>query len=524
MEHKVSHHLSNKVALYHGDCLEVMRTLPDNSVDAVISDPPYGLSSPPDVAVVLNHWLNDEEYHHTSKGFMSAEWDSFVPGPLVWKEAFRVLKPGGHLLCFAGSRTHDLMGMSIRLAGFEIRDNIAWLFAQGFPKSLNVAKAIDKAGGVSPRAQSEILRTARERKNLSRLDVANMVGCTESSVRDWEEGRARKSGNPREFLVPSSEYRTALADLLGYTTDERRIVATATDRRADGTVLGLGHSGVKYGDTSTDHATTWDGWGTSLKPAMEPITVARKPLEGTVADNVLKYGTGGINIDASRVAMSEADARNINAKHAGMNVEEYDRPPGTSLNLSVKPMKMIMAHAHDLGRFPANVILSHAEACGTSEMPASCVDDCPVAELDSQSGTSVSRVGKPRASKNRENAVFSDTTTGFSTATGPEYNDTGGASRFFSAFRFESKAKKKEKPIVNGIQHVTTKPLNLMRHLVRMSTPPGGVILEPFGGSGTTAEAAVLEGFDCIIIEREADFCALITERLSKHAPTESVV
>ena len=459
MSPQISKYLDNTVALYHGDCLEVMKKLTDNSVDSIVCDPPYGLSAPPDVAVVLNHWLNDEEYKHSSKGFMNADWDSFVPGPLVWKEAFRVLKPGGYLLAFSGSRTHDLMGMSIRLAGFEIRDNIAWLHAQGFPKSLDVAKAIDKKAGAD----------------------RPIVGTTASG------GFAHVNANNKSHGYRPNAYNEA-------------------------------GNAIRSDDPVTDEAQTWSGWGTALKPAMEPITVARKPLQGTVAANVLEYGTGAINIDASRVAMSKADAKNINAKHAGMNADEYERAPGVSLNLSVNPMKLKPASAHDKGRFPANVILSHAEDCGTTEMHGSCVDGCPVAELDSQSGTSVSRVGKPRASKNRQNAVFSDKTTGFSTTTGPEYDDNGGASRFFSAFRFESKAKKKEKPVVNGISHVTVKPLMLIRHLTRMVTPPGGVTLDPFGGSGTTAEAAILEGFDCIIVEREADFCALIEERLSKHA------
>ena len=509
------------VALYNGDCLEVMKTLPDNAVDSVVCDPPYGLSAPPDVAVVLNHWLNDEEYKHSGKGFMGKDWDSFVPGPLVWKEAFRVLKPGGYLLAFASSRTSDLMGMSIRLAGFEIRDNIAWLYASGFPKSLDVAKAIDKAGlGTSEHFDmAGHIRARRRAAGVSVREMASWFPQHSAVCHNWERTDAGQR-------IPTAIDYTVLIDRLdcyhdgliyAQREDARKLSGTTTDRRGDGSVIGLGHSGTEWEYTS-DLAKKWNGWGTAMKPAMEPITVARKPFQGTVAVNVLKYGTGAINIDASRVAMSKADAKNINAKHAGMNADEYERAPGVSLNLSVNPMKLKPASAHDKGRFPANVILSHAEDCGTTEMHGSCVDGCPVAELDSQSGTSVSRVGKPRASKNRQNAVFSDKTTGFSTTTGPEYDDNGGASRFFSSFRFESKATKKEKPVVNGISHVTVKPLTLIRYLTKMVTPPGGVTLDPFGGSGTTAEAAILEGFDCIIVERESDFCALIEERLSKHA------
>jgi DNA modification methylase len=408
----ISQHLGQNVALYNGDCLAVMRTLPDNSVDSVITDPPYGLSAPPDIAVVLNHWLNDEEYLHSAKGFMNSAWDSFVPGPLVWKEVFRVLKPGGHLVAFAGSRTHDLMGMSIRLAGFEIRDSISWVSAQGMPKSLNVQKALAKQGN--------------------------------------------------------------------------------------------------------EDADNWTGFGTALKPASEPITVARKPLAGTVTANVLAHGTGALNIDGCRTSMSDADAANINAKHAGMDPATYERQPGTSLNLSVNPMALKQAEAHADGRWPTNFILSHSPDCGSDDNLWSCTPECPIPELDAQSGQSTSTSGKHRASKPRD-GVFNGANSGLSTATGPEYDDAGGASRFFPTFVFGAKAKKHERPNVEGVAHSTVKPLSVMRWLVRLITPPGGVVLEPFGGSGTTAEAAILEGFDCIIIERETDFCSLIEQRMSKH-------
>ena len=133
--------------IYNIDCLEGLKKLKDNSIDSDVTDPPYGLSKEPNIEEVLNHWLNDTKYEHPSKGFMGKEWDSFVPSPIIWKEVYRVLKPGGYMLCFAGTRTYDLMCMGIRLAGFEIRDMISWLYGQGFPKSHNISKAIDKKLG-----------------------------------------------------------------------------------------------------------------------------------------------------------------------------------------------------------------------------------------------------------------------------------------------------------------------------------------------------------------------------------------
>src|SRR5690606_11089525 len=214
--------------LYEGDCLEVLRELPSESVDAVVTDPPYGLSREPDIEEVLRHWLAGDDYKHRGGGFMGKTWDSFVPGPAVWREVFRVVKPGGHILCFAGTRTVDLMGISLRLGGFEIRDCLQWLYGYGFPKSLDVSKAIDTMLGA-------------ERKIAGLKPYTN-----DGSIR----GNSYNKG--------------------GYDRVQLPITVPATPE-----------------------AKQWEGWGTALKPAVEPLILARKPLsEATVAENVLKWGTG----------------------------------------------------------------------------------------------------------------------------------------------------------------------------------------------------------------------------------------
>ena len=232
--------------IIHGDCLEELKKLEDNSVDAVITDPPYGLSNtkPAQVADVLKAWVTGDTVSVPAKrgGFMGKDWDSFVPPPAVWEECMRVLKPGGHMAVFAGARTQDLMGLSIRLAGFEIRDTLGWIYGSGFPKSMDVSKAIDKAAGA-------------EREVLGAGPYATRGRRTDNSV-------------------------------YGTSTASNSEVITAP---------------------ATPEAKQWDGWGTALKPAIEPIILARKPLDGTVANNVLAHGVGGLNIDACRVGMSDAD-------------------------------------------------------------------------------------------------------------------------------------------------------------------------------------------------------------------------
>lgn len=446
------------VTLFHGDCLDVLRELPDESVHAVVTDPPYGLEFMGrdwDGADGFRRSLNaadagrENVFGRASRtspeyraGSVFEEWCE------AWaRECLRILKPGGHLLAFGGSRTWHRLAVGIEDAGFEMRDSIAWLYGSGFPKSLDVAKAIDKAGGESPEAQARVLKAARERAGHTRKWVATKINCTEASVRDWEEGRARAKGGPVEYIMASPAYRAAIADLLGYSADERAIVGVADDRRGDGSVIGLGHSGKEYGGATTDAAKHWEGWGTALKPAFEPIVVARKPLAGTVAANVLAHGTGALNINKARTGR---------------------------------------------GSWPTNVALDASQA----------------AAVDEQTMVTQSRIGRPRGAAAGDGWGM--------TKTGTEYDDEGGASRFFPTFRYEAKAPTSERPVVNGVAHPTVKPLELMQWLVRLVTPKGGTVLEPFAGSGTTVEACLREGFDVIAIEREADYLPLIEKRIRK--------
>lgn len=389
------------VKLYHGDCLDILRQLPESSVDAIVTDPPYGLAntSPERVADTIVRWVNgDRDYLPGGSGFMGKAWDAFVPPVSAWDECLRVLKPGGHLLAFTGSRTHDLMTLGLRLAGFDIRDSIAWLYGSGFPKSLDVSKAIDK--------MFDIERTPD-------VEVPETLGGKQ-----------------------------------------------------------------------------WEGWGTALKPAHEPICVARKPLAGTVADNVLEHGTGALNIDGCRIE-SDEDTRRPTSGGGGL--------AGTS-TFRQRARTVSEIPERD-GRWPSNVLL----------------DDTQAAELDRQSGTSTSR-----RSAGRNGTDTAESTWGLNRSEDGErgHDDTGGASRFFPTFRYEAKAPTDERPRVDGIAHPTVKPLDLMQWLVRLVTPPGGVVLDPFAGSGTTLEAAVRENFHAIGIERETDYLPLIEQRLRKPVQT----
>jgi len=436
--------------LLKGNNLELLPTLADNSVDSIVTDPPYGLGNPdPDYIIkAIQLWASGDRSHiPEGKGFMGKSWDAFVPPPAVWDECFRVLKPGGHLLAFAGTRTYDLMGISIRMAGFEIRDSIGWVYGSGFPKSLDVSKAIDKAAGVE-----------RERVELI--------------------GGALNSGTSNGWNGSSSH--SATAPLAG----TKQVNAP-----------------------STPEAQQWQGWGTALKPALEPIVVARKPLIGTVAENVLTYGTGGLNIDASRIGNEKISTHN--APKGTFAGGEPDRGSDTS------------SYQTHTGRWPANLILDEY----TAEL------------LDEQSGISKSEGGNQNNRKTKDSFISGTSATLSSVPSG--YGDIGGASRFFYVAKASKRDRnegleelpdhewrddgaaipqRNDRPFLpSKNHHPTVKPTDLMRYLVKLVTPPNGIVLDPFTGSGSTGKAAILEGFDFIGIELTEDYWPIIEGRL-KHA------
>ena len=495
-----------KATIIHGDCLEELKNLDDNSIDAVICDPPYGLSNtkPQQVADVLKAWVTGDTVSVPAKrgGFMGKDWDSFVPPPAVWEECMRVLKPGGHMAVFAGARTQDLMGLSIRLAGFEIRDTLGWIYGSGMPKSLDVSKAIDRSNGENRNRQLEFTEWMRS------------TGITATQI---NEATDTNMGN--HYLTAASQPAIATADMFDKLrpllpeVPERieRLVAERTGIEwtdyVKREVVGKHKSGLHTGPSgvgghgeggavtapATSEAQRWDGWGTALKPAIEPIILARKPLDGTVANNVLAHGVGGLNIDACRVSHNEPEdhTKRVSPKLSGVYGDGTVRAESDSLR-SPAPA----------GRFPANVLL----------------DEHAAKEMDKQSGNRRGFAGGGDTPGEVGNDVYGK---GWKRNENPQYySDEGGASRFFPVFKYQAKAPKKERPVVERedgtkIQHPTVKPLTLLEWLVELITPPGGVVLDPFAGSGTTLQAALNKGFTPIGIEQDADYIKLIEQRLA---------
>lgn len=401
----------------NGNSRDVLRAMADASVDSVVCDPPYEL------------------------GFMGKRWDAsgIAYDVGLWAEVLRVLKPGGHLLAFGGTRTYHRMACAIEDAGFEVRDSIHWIYGSGFPKSLDVSKAIDKAAG----AEREIIG-----RSLSAL-------------------RRSTSPNPmdRDAGIKNS----------------KEVLVTAP---------------------ATEAARQWAGWGTALKPAHEPIVVARKPLDGTVAANVLAHGTGAINVDATRVGYaSESDRAKLAA-----GVEAIKRRGGTMANSWKNSSDLSGANdASTIGRWPPNILLSHAPDCGDE-----CADGCAVAEMDGQSGTLKS--GSRKAGEYETQGYMGAKVNPMPAIVG----DAGGASRFFPVFRYQAKAPTSERfAASDGTRHPTQKPVALMRWLVRLVTPPNGLVLDPFTGSGSTGVAAVLEGFRFAGVELSPEYVEIARARVA---------
>lgn len=362
--------------IHCGDNMEFLATLPDNCVDSIVTDPPYGLS------------------------FMGKKWDYDVPTVALWAECLRVLKPGGHLLAFAGTRTQHRMAVRIEDAGFEIRDMMAWVYGSGFPKSLDISKAIDKAAGA-----------------------------------------------------------------------EREVISSVTDRRGDGTVYGVGHSGtMTSNDPVTAAAAQWHGWGTALKPALEPITLARKPLTGTVAANVLQHGTGGLNIDGCRVG------------------DEVIKTNGRGSQTGSTPIVPLGAHYEGgthTGRWPANLLHDGGDYFGEQSRFFYCAK---ASKADRNYGCDLLQEVPAHDMVNRDPGSdgMNSPRAGAGRTTGAKNN------------------------------HPTVKPIELMRYLCRLVTPPGGIVLDPFTGSGSTAVGAVLEGFVFFGAELDEGYHKIATARLDK--------
>jgi site-specific DNA-methyltransferase (adenine-specific) len=409
--------------ILHGNNLDILPTLADNSIDSIVTDPPYEL------------------------GFMGKKWDSsgIAYSVELWQQCLRVLKPGGHLLSFGGTRTYHRVAVAIEDAGFELRDSIAWLYGSGFPKSMDVSKAIDKQSGY----EGEVIGTEV-------IDIGMQGGSMHA-------GRETKLAE-RQIKTLSSE------------------------------------------------AQQWQGWGTALKPAFEPVIVARKPIEGTVANNVLKWGTGGLNIDGSRIG-TEAMGGGTNPAF----------PSGSSLVGKKQGAERKENTNTSTGRWPANIILDPY----TAEL------------LDEQSGQRQAGAFPKRADRTT-NEIFKY---GLQERDERINLDSGGASRFFYVAKASKRdrnegleeledsqtlfasgsnlhnngdgtPRNKEATVKNF--HPTVKPTSLMEYLIKLVTPPNGTVLDPFTGSGSTGKAAILQGFDFIGIEMTEEYLPIIEGRLKR--------
>ena len=458
------------INLLHGDCLEQMKTLEDNSVDAIVSDPPYGIS------------------------FMAKKWDYDVPSVEVWEEAMRVLKPGGHALIACGTRTQHRMVVNIEDAGFEIRDVVSWIYGSGFPKSLNIGKAVDKMDAAEAQLARRYKFTEWVRAHgVKSSDIDKVTGTNMGG--HYTTAASQPAIMTREHLEAC---RHLFADVPQWVEDEcdKRSVESENFKRRE--VVGKMAQPAKSIYTqgaqdmpadvditapATDEAKQWDGWGTALKPSCEFFTLCRKPLsEKTVAANVLKWGTGGINIDGCRVGTEEIT---IN-RHEGQSNSLIESTKG----------KWTGKQEVVQGRFPANLIHD-----GSQE----------VLELFPETKSGAIKPGKHTHRGGKGNSLSGSKDGSLNNyLPHQEYkSDQGSAARFF----YCPKASKKDRD--DGNNHPTVKPTALMAYLCRLITPTGGVVLDPYMGSGSTGKAAVREGFSFVGCELDNDYYEIAKSRVT---------
>jgi site-specific DNA-methyltransferase (adenine-specific) len=441
-----------------GDCLEEQKKLPDKSIDAIVTDPPYELA------------------------FMGKKWDAsgIAYNVDMWGECLRVLKPGGHLLAFGGARTYHRMACAIEDAGFEIRDSLHWVYGSGFPKSLSIGKALDKMAG----AEREV------------------IGFGTNGMGRMNQNNAKAGYRPNPY--------------------------------SDGI------DGVPITAPASDLAKQWSGWGSALKPAHEPIVLARKPMDGcTIAENVLRWGCGGLNVDGCRICTKE-DTRRASSGFYGTGecfhnsdaykfnaIENKPQPTGRfPANLIHDGSEVVLAEfakagesksqrsmrglagRHDPGQGPehnrikpySNSVRGHDD----EGSPARFFQSCPFTEEDIPAFLYYAKASRAEREKGLEGMPISDKRS--------QYGDG-----LNSATKIRT-----EKQSVDGVDrgvihngHPTVKPLALMRTLCRLITPPGGLILDPFAGSGTTCMAAKSEGFHYVGIELSPEYCEIARKRVA---------
>lgn len=458
----------NKIV--HQDCLEGLRAFPDNCIDCCVTDPPYG-------------WK-----------FMGKKWDYQIPGIPVWEEVLRVLKPGAHVLVACGTRTQHRMAVNIEDAGFEIRDVICWHYGSGFPKSLDISKAIDKANGkhdIDLRPFGSYIKEKRTATGLSLSGLDELMGTNTSA--SWWEGRKDGLQLPGKDMYAKLKEVLSLDgrfdELISWAEAKREVVGKHPNPASEIYKGGKLDRAIDITIAATDAAKQWDGWGTALKPATEFWTFARKPLsEKTIAQNVIKHGTGGLNIDACRIPFQSEDDKNSAIFGTGTSIIGGNYAGG---NHTLSDRKNI--EANNKGRFPANLIL----------------DDFMAEEMDRQSGilTSGARDGYRKA-RTPEHQSFheKERNTGYSAPA-----DSGGASRFF----YVAKPSAEER---GDTKHPTVKPQTLIQYLIKLICPieAGRIILDPFAGSGSHCIAARKLGLDFIAYEKEEHSCKEANDRLQK--------
>ena len=454
------------VNLYNGDCLEVMKSFEENSVDSIVCDPPYGIS------------------------MMGKEWDYKIPSIEIWEECLRVLKPGGHILVACGTKTQHRMAVNIEDAGFEIRDLIAWIYGSGFPKSLDIGKAIQKYQGV-------------ELEDTGIISPISRPNVTEDLYKSGKVGK--------NFTLKN---------------------------------------------VTTPEAKKWDGWGTGLKPAMELWTLARKPLsEKTIAENVLKYDTGGINIDKCRVGTEERNNPQAGFIRRGRTDEEVfntvdkNKPEGDTTVSGRFPTNLIHDGSEEImNEFAKYGIKKSGTDCIRSKVGSFIEHGGLGKEGDIQttygdSGSVARFFMECSDKKEKVKGTGGIWTKGNGVPCGPEYDDLGSVSRFFYCAKASSSERNEgleefEDKIGGGMggtedqslltgsgnirnnkrknHHPTVKPISLMRYLCRLITPLNGIVLDPFMGSGSTGVAAGLENFNFIGIELNSDYFKIAEVRISK--------